>query len=112
MGVARVTPIIDTQPVQMTSSAMPLVRKYRETLMRLFDEPPTALSLAGFIAARYTDEVLGSVDGSLTRQSVLAAFQKRRDLDLGDFRVSFDAQRRSGSYVTQSVLSRDGRAIG
>lgn len=112
MGAARVTPIIATQPVPMTSSAMPLVRKYRETLMRLFDEPPTALSLAGFIAARYTYEVLGSVDAPLTRQSVLAAFQKRRDLDLGGFRVSFDAQRRSGGYVTQSMLSRDGRAIG
>ena len=112
MGAARVTPIIATQPVPMATSAMPLVRSYRETLARLFDEPPTALSLAGFIAARYTFEVLGSVDGTLSRQSALAAFQKRRDLDLGGFRVSFDAQRRSGGYVTQSMLSRDGRLIG
>ena len=112
MGVAKSTPIIATQPVPLASNAMPLVRSYRETMTRLFDEPPTALSLAGFIAARYTFEVLGSVDGSLSRQSALAAFQKRGDLDLDGFRVSFDAQRRSGSYVTQTMLARDGRLIG
>ena len=112
MGAARSTPIIATQPVPMVSSAMPLVRNYRETMARLFDEPPTALSLAGFIAARYTFEVMNSVGTPLSRQSALTAFQKRSDLDLGGFRVSFDAQRRSGSYVTQSMLARDGRAIG
>jgi len=112
MGAARSTPIIVTQPVPMVSSAMPLVRNYREIMARLFDEPPTALSLAGFIAARYTFEVLNSLGNTLSRQSALTAFQKRSDLDLGGFRVSFDAQRRSGSYVTQSMLARDGRAIG
>lgn len=112
MGAARGTPIIATQPVPLASTAIPLVRSYRETMTRLFDEPPTALSLAGFIAARYTYEVLHSVDAPLSRQSALAAFQKRRDMDLGGFRIRFDAQRRSGSYVTQSMLTRDGRAIG
>ena len=112
MGAARGTPIIATQSVPMATNAMPLVRSYRETLARLFDEPPTALSLAGFIAARYTHEVLSGVNAPLSRQSALAAFQKRSNLDLGGFRVSFDAQRRSGRFVTQSMLSRDGRAIG
>ena len=112
MGVAKGVPIIATQPVPLVSNAMPLVRSYRETMNRLFDEPPTALSLAGFIAARYTFEVLRTVDGALSRHSALAAFQQRRDLDLGGFRVTFDAQLRSGRYVTQSMLTRDGRAIG
>ena len=112
MGGVHDIPIIATQPVPLRTAALPIVRMYRETLSRLFDEPPTALSLAGFIAARYTSEVLMSVNAPLTRQSVLAAFQKRRSLDLGGFRVSFDAQRRSGHFVTQSMLSRDGRQIG
>lgn len=112
MGAARSTPVIATQPVPLVSASLPVVRSYRETLARLFDEPPTSLSLAGFIAARYTYEVLNEIDGPVTRQNALAAFQKRVNLDVGGFRVSFNAQRRSGTYVTQSMMSVDGRVIG
>lgn len=112
MGVARNTPLIATQPVPMTNASAPVVRQYRETLARLFDEPPTPLSLAGFIAARYTFEVLNAIDGPLTRQTALDSFQKRASLNIGGFRISFNAQRRSGSYVTQSMLTLDGRLIG
>ena len=112
MGTTRATPVIATQPVPLVNANLTVVRSYRETLSRLFDEPPTPLSLAGFIAARYTHEVLSGVDGTLTRQSALAAFQRRTDLDVGGFRVSFNAQRRSSTYVTQSMLSADGRLIG
>jgi len=112
MGAARNTPVIATQPVPMVNASMPVVRSYRETLARLFDEPPTPLSLAGFIAARYTQEVLSEVEGPVTRQSALAAFQKRSTLDVGGYRVSFNPQRRSSTYVTQTMMTLDGRLIG
>ena len=112
MGAARSTPVIATQPVPLVTAGLPVVRSYRETLARLFDEPPAALSLAGFIAARYTFEVLNDIDGPLTRQSALAAFQLRASLDVGGFRVSFNPQRRSGTFVTQSMMTLDGRLIG
>ena len=112
MGASRNMPVIATQPVPLVNASLPIVRAYRETLSRLFDEPPTPLSLAGFIAARYTYEVLNDVEGPLTRQSALAAFQRRASLDIGGFRVSFNAQRRSSTYVTQSMMSVDGRLIG
>ena len=64
------------------------------------------------IAARYTAEVLGTVDGTPTRAAVLAAFQRRQSVDLGGFRVSFNAQGRGGSFVTQSMIAPDGRLIG
>jgi hypothetical protein len=112
MGASRNMPVIATQPVPLVNASLPIVRAYRETLSRLFDEPPTPLSLAGFIAARYTYDVLNDVDGPLTRQSALAAFQRRASLDIGGFRISFNAQRRSSSYVTQSMMSIDGRLIG
>jgi ABC-type branched-subunit amino acid transport system substrate-binding protein len=112
MSTARTTAVIATQPVPMTNASLPVVRQYRETLARLFDEPPTPLSLAGFIAARYTFEVLSEVDGPLTRQSALAGFQQRASLDVGGFRISFNAQRRSSTYVTQSMMTPDGRLIG
>lgn len=112
MGAARSTPVIATQAVPMVNASLPVVRSYRDTLARLFDEPPTSLSLAGFIAARYTYEVLSDVEGALTRQSALAAFQRRSTLDVGGFRISYNAQRRSSTYVTQSMLTADGRLIG
>ena len=112
MGAARNTPVIATQPVPLVTAGLPVVRSYRETLARLFDEPPAALSLAGFIAARYTFEVLNDIDGPLTRQSALAAFQRRASLDVGGFRVSFNPQGRSSTYVTQSMMTLDGRLIG
>jgi ABC-type branched-subunit amino acid transport system substrate-binding protein len=112
MGGGRNTPVIATQPVPMVTSSIAVVRNYRETLARLFDEPPTSLSLAGFIAARYTYEVLNGMEGALTRPSVLSAFQKRASLDMGGFRISFNDQRRSSAYVTQSMMAADGRVIG
>lgn len=37
MGAAKCTPIIATQPVLMVNTSVPVVRRYRETLFRLFD---------------------------------------------------------------------------
>ena len=112
MGQVRNSAVIATQPVPVANSSLPVVRSYRETLTRLFDEPPTALSLAGFIAARYTYEVLDGIEGAMTRKTVLNAFQQRATHDIGGFRVSFNSQRRSSHYVTQSMLTTDGRVIG
>ena len=75
-------------------------------------EPPTPQSLAGFIGARYAITVLQGLDAAPTRQNVLAACQRRNPLDLGGFQVRFDGNKRSGHYVTQSMLSPDGRVVG
>lgn len=112
MGAARSTPVIATQAVPMVSAGLPIVRMYRDVLGRLFDEPPTALSLAGFIAARYAYEVLADSEANLTRHGALAAFQRRAALDVGGYRIAFDPRRRGGTYVTQSMLTQDGRVIG
>jgi hypothetical protein len=110
MGGGRSTPVIATQAVPMVNAALPLVRRYRQVMGRLFDEPPVALSLAGFIAAQYTHDVLADMEGVPTRASVLAAFQRKLELDLGGFRISLD--RRGTGYVTQSMLTADGRVVG
>ena len=112
MGAGRTTPIIAAQPVPEVTASLPIVRAYTETMSRLFDEPPVTLSLAGFIAARYTFEVLNNIGGEITRASALTAFQRRDNVDVNGFRVSFNPQRRSSSYVTQSMLTLDGRVIG
>lgn len=112
MAVTRHTSITATQFVPLVNSPILLVKTFREALARYFDEPPTPQSLAGYIAAQYTGAVLHTIEGPLTRQSALKKFQHRQSVDLNGFRVSFNGQRRSGSYVTSSMIGRDGRLVG
>lgn len=112
LGQSRNTPVIATQVVPMVTASLPVVRAYRETMARLFDEPPNPLSLSGYIAARYAQDVLQQMEPGVTRSQVLQAFQKSASRDLGGFRISFQAQRRTSAYVTQSMLGADGRILG
>ena len=112
MGAARQTPVFAAQTVPMVNSSLPVVRAYRAAMSKFFDEPATPLSLAGYIAARYTFEVLSKVGAGLNRQSALAAFQKRESVDVGGFRVNYNATQRGSQFVTQSMMSRDGYTVG
>ena len=96
----------------LLSASLPVVRAYRQALARLYDEAPTAQGLAGFIAARYSAELLLSVPAPLSRASVLAALRRRQEANVGGFRVTFQAQKRSSSFVTQTMLTADGRIVG
>jgi hypothetical protein len=112
MGVARNASVVVTQVVPLVNANLPVVRAFRETLSRLFDEPPTPHSLAGFVAARYCYEVLNSIDGVMTRANVLQAFQRRGSVDLGGLSVDGQPGRAAQAFVTQSMLSADGRIVG
>ena len=70
------------------------------------------MSLAGYIAARYTFEVLNRVGAGLNRQTALAAFQKREPVDVGGFMVNYNASGRGSQFVTQSMLGKDGYMVG
>lgn len=112
-GLPRHVAVIATQVVPLVNNAqIPLVRQYRETMNRLYDEPPSPQSLAGFVSARYTFEVLRQIEGPMHRAAVMAALQNRKSMDLGGFQISAATPRRSGSYVTQSMLASNGRFIG
>lgn len=112
MGAARQTPVFAAQTVPMVNSSLPVVRAYRAAMSKFFDEPATPLSLAGYIAARYTFEILSKVGAGLNRQAALAAFQRREPVDVGGFRVNYNAAGRGSQFVTQSMLSRDGYTVG
>ena len=112
MGMSRFTPMIATQVVPMVNSSLPIVRAYRTALVRFFDEPPTPLSLAGYMSARYTHEVLQGMDGTINRANALQAFARRSAVELGGFRIVPDVRSRSTAYVTQSMIAADGRLIG
>lgn len=112
LGVSRFTPVIATQAVPPVNGNQPIVRSYRETLNRLFDEPPTPQSLAGYLSARYTQEVMLTLDGGLNRANLLQAFARRLPLDLGGFRINPDLRRKTPAFVTQSMVGADGRLVG
>jgi hypothetical protein len=112
MGMSRFTPMIATQVVPMVNASLPIVKAYRAALGRLYDEPATPLSLAGYVAARYTHEVLQGVDGPLTRANAMQAFARRSTVDLGGFRIAPDARNPGTAYVTQSMIAADGRLVG
>jgi hypothetical protein len=104
--------VIATQTVPLVTSSMAIVRSYRETLARLYDEPPSPQGLAGFIAARYTAEVLQQTSGTLQRSAVLSSLQQRRSVNVGGWNVSYQDKKRLAAFVTQSMLSPDGRIVG
>lgn len=112
LGVSRFTPVIATQAVPPVNGNQPIVRSYRETLNRLYDEPPTPQSLAGYLSARYAQEVLGNLDGGLNRTNALQAFARRLPMDLGGFRINPDPKRKTPAFVTQSMVAADGRLLG
>jgi len=112
LGTPRNAAIIVTQVVPMVNSNLPVVRAYRETLGRFFDEPATPHSLSGYVAARYCFEVLSSIEGALTRSSALQIFQARGSVDLGGLSVDGRPGRSVTAFVTQSMLSANGRVVG
>ena len=112
MGASRFTPMIATQVVPMVNASLPVVKAYRAALGRLYDEPPTPLSLAGYIAARYTHAVLQTLDGPITRANALLAFARRNPVDLGGFHIAPNNRGRGTTYVTQSMVAADGRLVG
>lgn len=113
IGTGATTPVILTQVVpNAQSSTLPVVRTYRQRLKELYEETPTPVSLAGYLAGRYALQVLSRVPDTPTRSSALAAFRRRPAEDLGGFVVDFRGQARGSSFVTQTMLSSEGRLIG
>ncbi len=111
MNGGRHVPVIGTQAVPVVSSSIQIARRYRQVLNKYFDEPPTALSLAGYISARYTAQMMLTAK-NLTRGAVYEAFSRRQSMNLEGFPVDLDNGRLTTAYVTQSMISMDGRVIG
>ena len=89
-----------------------MVRHYRHLLRQLFDEAPSHISLAGYLAGRYAAQVLQRMRSAYTRSNVLAEFRRRPAIDLDGYRFDFTLKDRGSAYVTQTLLTREGKLIG
>lgn len=114
LNPARSVPLILTQVVpNPQTSTQPVVRAYRTLLKQLYDEAPSHLSLAGYLAGRYAAQVVGRFETPPSRAELLAGFQRRPGADLGGFQVSFSGDlKRGSSFVSQTMLTADGRLLG
>lgn len=102
--------IVVTQVVDDPTHAMaPATRRYRALLSRLYDEAPNPMSFAGFLAGRYTAELLNRIDTPLSRANVLDAVRRRPPINLGGIAVDYRAQPRGIGLVTQTLLSSSGK---
>lgn len=113
LNPGRTVPVVFTDVVPNPhTSKLPVVRKYRTALQSLFDEAPTPVSLAGYLAGRYAATVLASAGQGAPRARVLAEFQRRRPLELDGWNLAFDAHGRASSFVSQTMLNTRGNFVG
>jgi len=113
LGPGAGVPLIFTQVVpNAQASAAPVVREYRASLKDLYDEAPSPVSLAGYLAGRYVTRVLGGIDAAGGRAAVLAELRRRRPIDLDGYRLDFAAGVRGSSFVSQTLLGANGKLIG
>jgi hypothetical protein len=113
LNPGKKVPVIFTDVVPNPhTSKLPVVRAYRVALQRLFDEAPTPVSLAGYLAGRYAATVLAAAGAGATRARVLAEFQRRRPLELDGWHLAYGAQGRASSFVSQTMLNTSGNFVG
>jgi len=113
LNPGKSVPIIFTQVVpNPQSSKIPVVRAYRDALARLFDEEPTPVSLAGYLAGRYAANTLLAAGPNPSRARVLAEFQRRKPMEIDGWRLEFVEKGRASNFVGQTLLSVNGGFVG
>lgn len=112
LGVARMgSRIILTQVVpDPLHGALPVLRRYRASLARLFDEPPAPMTLAGYLAGTYVGQLLADT-GPASRVALSTALKVRRNADLGGFELDYARSLRGSTRVWQTLLTSSGRLL-
>lgn len=104
LEVSRVVPLPQAQSV-------PVVNEYTKALKAFAPKStPSFLSLEGYIAAKALTEGLKRAGANPTRQSLTAALEGMRDVDLGGFVVNFaGANRRGSDFADVTIIGLGGR---
>jgi len=91
-------------------TALAVVREYQKMMKKhAADKPLSFYSLEGFIGAKIVAEALKHAGPNPTREKVIAALNGLKDYDVGDFTVSYTAERRVGSRtVDLTIVGKDG----
>lgn len=109
----RGVPVILTQVVPSPlRSRLAVVETYRSRLGELYDEPPSTISLAGYLAGQYTAALVREAGSPLTRERLLDGVARRKPVSLGGWAIDFRDGRRGSQFVNPTLLDPSGRLIG
>jgi branched-chain amino acid transport system substrate-binding protein len=90
----------------------PLLKEHLDAIKLFRDEPPSHLTLEGFIAAKALVEGMKRAGAAPTRESILAAFQRIGRLDLKGIVVDLSPQGRGAStQVDIAMIRRNGALL-
>jgi branched-chain amino acid transport system substrate-binding protein len=102
-----------SQVMPMTNSiSLEVVRDFAKDMQRYAPQAPlNYMTLEGYICGRITVEILKRAK-TLTREGVLQAAEHAGRIDVGGFRVEYEADgRRSVNPIELTMVSRTGRLI-
>lgn len=103
--LTQVVPDLHSKDLPVAIEHLALMRKYR-------DEPPTAASFEGFIAAKTLIEVLRKSGAEASRVGVQAALKRSPKLNIGGVRFEFvGGNTRGANYADIVLLRKDGRLL-
>jgi ABC-type branched-subunit amino acid transport system substrate-binding protein len=93
-------------------AAVPVVREYQGLMARAGQKELTFTSIEGFIAAKVFVEALRRAGRDLTRERLIATFEKMNDVDVGGFYVGFTPTNHNASkFVDLTIIARDGKFL-
>jgi len=90
----------------------PVLKEHLDAIKQFRDEPPSHLTLEGFLAAKALVEGVRRAGTSPTRESILAAFQKAGRLDLNGYVVDLSPNGRGDSiHVDLAMIRKNGSLL-
>lgn len=89
---------------------LPIVAEYQAHMKAAGHSDFSFTSLEGFIAAKVVTHAMRLVGKDLTRERLIEAMERTRDLDVGEFVVDFSPSKRAGSkFVDLTIIGREGK---
>ncbi|ANA33370.1 hypothetical protein R82526_01330 [Ralstonia mannitolilytica] len=93
--------LVQTVPNPISGNAR-VVREHTARMKQLLDEPPSAATLAGYIAATYLVHSLNAAGGRVAGAELRRALQTR--VDVGGFTLDFTRGNRGSEFVELSYV--------
>jgi branched-chain amino acid transport system substrate-binding protein len=91
---------------------VPALREHAALLRRFRDEPPSHLTLEGFLAAKTLVLALRGLNRDVSRAAISAALRQRRDYDLDGISLRFaEGSNRGSSFVDLTLVRKDGTLL-
>jgi branched-chain amino acid transport system substrate-binding protein len=85
-----------------------VLKEHLDAIRTFRDEPPSHLTLEGFIAAKALIEGVRRAGTAPRRESILAALRRMDRVDLDGFVVDFKRPAREDAYVDIAMIRRNG----